>query len=64
MSLPKVALVCFVAVSLSSAFPGKLKRHHPDVDHRYREWAHFATSSQVEVRTNYDTLVTLFNVES
>uniref|UniRef100_A0A4D5RGK5 Putative cystatin n=1 Tax=Ixodes scapularis TaxID=6945 RepID=A0A4D5RGK5_IXOSC len=64
MSLLNAALVCSVVVSLSTAFPGIWRRHHPDVDPRYKEWAHFAISSQVEGRTNYDTLLKLLSVES
>ncbi|CAN7984973.1 unnamed protein product [Ixodes pacificus] len=64
MSIAKAALLVLGVVCLSTAFPGVWRRHHPDVDPRYREWAHFAISSQVENKTNYDTLMTLISVES
>ncbi|KAG0444048.1 hypothetical protein HPB47_014241 [Ixodes persulcatus] len=64
MSVLNAALVCSVVVSLSTAFPGIWRRHHPDLDACYKEWAHFAISSQVEGRTNYDTLLKLLSVES
>ncbi|CAN8032183.1 unnamed protein product [Ixodes persulcatus] len=64
MSIVKTALLVLGVVCLSTAFPGIWRRHHPDVDPRYKEWAHFAISSQVEGRTNYDTLLKLMSVES
>ncbi|CAN7943191.1 unnamed protein product [Ixodes pacificus] len=65
MSIVKTALLVVLGVvCVSSAFPGVWRKHHPDVDPRYKEWAHFAISSQVENRTNFDTLMTLISVES
>ncbi|EEC14756.1 cystatin, putative [Ixodes scapularis] len=65
MSIMKTALLFVLGgVCVSSAFPGVWRRHHPDMDPRYKEWAHFAISSQVEDRTNFDTLMTLISVES
>ncbi|CAN7950378.1 unnamed protein product, partial [Ixodes pacificus] len=65
MSIVKAALLVVLGVAcVSSVFPGVWRKHHPDVDPRYKEWAHFAISSQVENRTNFDTLMTLISVES
>ncbi|CAN8026574.1 unnamed protein product [Ixodes persulcatus] len=65
MSIVKTALLVVLGVvCVSSAFPGIWRKHHPDVDPRYKEWAHFVISSQVENRTNFDTLMTLMSVES
>ncbi|KAM7306416.1 putative cystatin [Ixodes scapularis] len=65
MSIVKTALLVVLGVvCVSSDFPGVWRKHQPDMDPRYKEWAHFAISSQVEDRTNFDTLMNLMSVES
>ncbi|KAG0436270.1 hypothetical protein HPB47_018043 [Ixodes persulcatus] len=64
MSIVKTALLVLGVVCLSTALPGDWRRHHLDVDPRNWDLAHFAISSQIEGRTNYDTLMKLISVES